>query len=166
LPALSQIDPGTTDLSAIRIALVLPRGLRPRANGVALDVVIQQDSTAASKTSFKLVPVDIAADAVKPPAPVQGDALFAYRLAPDEVVRFQALRAGLLRSNSHGGHGSLSMGIATREFCSEGAVPAGPVLSSSYLMTSETGSYVAVTSGFDLRSDETITAALARLSPC
>jgi hypothetical protein len=166
LPALSRINPETTNLSALRVALVLEDGLRPRKTGVVMDAVVKKDGQEKT-TPFRLIEADAQVgserSAVVVPA---GSRSFFYRLDPAEVESFEALRADVFRTRNEGKRIRMGMGIAMREFCTDGTLPAGPLLSSSYLLTSETRRFVPVTRNFDLRSDKKLTDALATLEPC
>ena len=77
------------------------------------------------------------------------------------------MRATLLKQRQEGKRGgSLGIGIATKEFCLVGALPSGPLLSTTYLLTSETRSYVVVSNDLDLSKEPAFAAELARLRPC
>ena len=58
------------------------------------------------------------------------------------------------------------MGIAAKEFCLVGVLPPGPLLVTTYLLTSETRSYVVVTNDLDLSKEPAVVAELSRLKPC
>jgi len=167
LVALSRIDAQTTDLATLRVAVRLPDAIRPRPGGVNMEVVAMLSGEPDQKTRFMLTETrdkaDLSrlADAARP-----GFSIYAYRLAPGDIARFDLLRAALSRKRQDGRSGSLGIGIATKEFCRVGPLPPGPLLSTTYLSTAETRNYVVLTNHLDLRSEPTIAAELAALGPC
>jgi hypothetical protein len=96
----------------------------------------------------------------------RGFATYTYRLSAADLKHFEALRADLVRNQQQGKRGSLGLGIATTEFCRVYAVPEGLLLTTTYLMTSETARHVVVTDDYDLRKDESIAEELAKLGSC
>jgi hypothetical protein len=164
---LARIDLMTTDLERLRAALRLPRALRPSAAGVSMDVVLKLDGLPGETTSFSLVPASTPADLETLPAGARADGTtYVYRLAGPDIVRFDALRRKVAAERSGGRGGSLGLGIAAREFCGAGPLPAGPLPLSTYLRTSENAGYVIMLEGFDLRGDATLESALTHLEPC
>lgn len=163
---MSRIDIATTDPAVLRVTVRLPDAVKPRAGGVALDAVTTT-SGAAETTAFPLVetrePADVAG---LPPNVDPGVATYAYRLSGDDLSRFDALRRSVLLRHEHGERISLGFGIATRAFCRVGTLPPGPLRTSSYLLTSETGRYVVLTDGVDLRSEPAVMRELIELEPC
>jgi hypothetical protein len=161
---LARIDLMTTDLDRMRVALRLPPSLRPRPTGVQMDVVLRVNGQPDQTTSLVLVetrdPADLAG------LPSAGAGVYVYRLTPEGVAGFTAIRKALADLQAARRQGSLGLGIATREFCALATVPAGPMRSSSYLMTSENSGYVTLLEGFDLRSDPKLADAFAMLQPC
>jgi hypothetical protein len=95
------------------------------------------------KTTFLLTETRDAADlsglsgAARP-----GFSIYVYRVAPSDVERFVLMRAALFKKRQDSKRVSLGIGIATKEFCLVGTLPSGPLLSTTYLLTSETRSYV------------------------
>jgi hypothetical protein len=102
-----------------------------------------------------------------PGAARPGFSIYAYRLAPSDIERLVLIRAALIKQRQSGKRGgSLGVGIAAREFCLVGALPSGPLLSTTYLLTSETGSYVVVSNNLDLSKEPAVAAELSRLKLC
>lgn len=164
---LARIDLMTTDLEALRAALRLPASLRPRPAGVEMDVVLTVTGQPTETIVLALVETHEPADLASLPAPGPGGAAtYVYRLAPDDVGRFDAIRKRLAAERAAHRGGSFGIGIATREFCSTGPVPAGSLPASTYLLTSENAGYVTLLEGFDLRGDPKLTEAFATLAPC
>jgi hypothetical protein len=164
---LSRINAETTDLAALRVAVRLPAALTPRPSGVNMDVLATVSGEADHKTTFLLTEMREAADlsslvdAVRP-----GFSIHAYRLAPSEVERFVLMRAALFKKRHEGRRVSLRIGVATKEFCLVGPLPPGPLLSTSYLSTSETRGYVVVANDFDLGKVPAVATELSKLGPC
>lgn len=161
---LTRIDLETTDLMRLRAAFVLPEGLVTRPGGVTMDVTTAIAGKSET-TGLVLVPVEGEQGRPGLPAPRGGYRLSTFRLADADISRFDALRRAVMSAKRAGQPASLGMGIATREFCTTGPLPER-LLSWSYLATSETGGYVALTEGLDLRAQKETATALADLQPC
>jgi len=167
LVQLSRINVETTDPGTLRVAVRLPDGLKPRSGGVNMHVVARVSGEPEQKTTLLLTETHDAADlSALADTARPGFSTYAYRLAPSDIVRFALLRAALFRKRQEGRTGSLGIGIATTEFCLVGSLPPGPLLSTTYLSTSETRSYVVVTNDLDLRNEQAVAAELSRLGPC
>ena len=95
-----------------------------------------------------------------------GFSIYAYRLAPSDIERLIVMRAALLKQRQDGKRGSVGVDIAAKEFCLVGALPSGSLLSTTYLLTSETRSYVVLTDDLDLGKEPAVAAELARLKAC
>ena len=167
LVPLSRIDIGTTDLAVLRVAITLPEAVKPHAGAVVMDAVSTIDSEPAQKTAFRLIETDEAVYLLNVPAAAEpGFATYVYRLSDDALGRFDALRRTALQQHAAGKAASLGFGIATDEFCTLGPLPAGPLLTTTYLLTSETGRYVVVTDRVDLRAQPKVAPELAHLGRC
>ncbi|MDR3475365.1 MAG: hypothetical protein P4M09_27265 [Devosia sp.] len=164
---LARIDLMTTDLTKLRAALRLPRPLRPQPGGVAMDVVLKADGVPDQTASLTLTETTDPADLARlPPLGNGQQRTYVYRLAPAEIARFDALRKTLAGYRAAHLSSSLGFGIATREFCTETPLEAGPVPTSSFLLTSETGTFVTLIDGLNLRDDPKLAAAFASLAAC
>jgi len=167
LVQLIRINAETTDLAALRVAVRLPSALKPRPGGVNMDVLLKVTGESDQKTTFFLTETHDAGDlsglsgAARP-----GFSIYAYRLAPNDIERLILMRAALLKQRQDGKRGSLGVGIAAKEFCLVGALPSGSLLSTTYLLTSETRSYVVLTDDLDLGKEPAVAAELTRLKPC
>jgi hypothetical protein len=165
LVQLTRINAETTDLAALRVAVRLPSALKPRPGGVNMDVMLKVSGEPDQKTTFFLAETHDAGDlsglsgAARP-----GFSIYAYRLAPSDIEGLIRMRTALLKQRRDGKRGSLGVGIA--EFCLVGALPSGPLPSTTYLSTSETSSYVVLTDDLDLGREPAVAAELARLKPC
>jgi hypothetical protein len=167
LVQLTRINAETTDLAALRVAVRLPSALKPRPGGLNMDVMLKVTGEPDQKTTFFLAETHDAGDlsglsgAARP-----GFSIYAYRLAPSDIERLTQMRAALLKQRQDGKRGSLGVGIAAKEFCLVGALPSGSLLSTTYLLTSETRSYVVLTDDLDLGQEPAVAAELARLKAC
>ncbi len=167
LPQLSRIEPQTTDLSALRVALSVPETIRPRPGGMNMDVTLTATGEPERKTTFRLEEAAAPDDLAGLPATDRaGYRTYAFRLTPEDAARFDALRAKALSKRGNGRKGSIGIGIATRQLCRTGAVPEGALLATTYLRTSETGTYVTLTRNLDLTREKALAGAIAKLEPC
>jgi len=121
-----------------------------------MEAVTNTGEEGQETTTFQL----IAMGGLAGPVAAPGSMSHVYLLSPDEVARFDALRSDVVAR-----HGSIGFGIATKEFCVAGKLPAGPLPVVTYLMTSETGRYVVI-SRLDLRQYGRMRSALTALTPC
>lgn len=165
IPRLARIDAKTTDLSMLRVAVQLPEALRPRSDGVKLDVVTKVAGEAETKTSFAMVEMSDARDRAGLPVPPPGST-YAYRLSSADAARFEALRASMVEQGKQGKRGSMGLGVAAKEFCRTNAAPQASLPVSIYLMTSETKSFVSVVRDFDLLGDPAMAGGLEQIQPC
>ena len=166
LVELSRVDVETTDLAALRVAVRLPEAIKPRVDGVTMDAVATVSGEPDQKTTFLLIETgDRAGSAGLPEAARPGFAAYAYRLSTADLARFDALRRAVMQRRREGKRVSLDLGIATKEFCLVRPLPPGPLLTTTYLLTSETRTYVVVTDDLDLRKEQA-TAELSKLEAC
>jgi hypothetical protein len=167
LAQLSRIDFETTDLATLRVALRLPDGLEPRPGGVEMDALVKVQGAPDRKTTFVLTP------AQNGPEPTDlsdagraGTSIYTFRLSQEDIGRLESIRAEVSRHRRDGKSASLGLGIATKEFCLAKPLAAGPVPTSTYLLTSETRRYVIVTKDLDLRQESATRNELATLRAC
>jgi hypothetical protein len=165
LHALSKIDVATTDPAQVRAAVKVPKVIKPRAGRMRLRVTVKVGDAPEIREDFALSEVTDRAElraldyAIDP-----GTALYAYRIADADVPRFEAFRAGLIKS-TRGRHSNLGIAILP-DACRSGALPRGPLTFSTYLRTSETGTYVPLTMDVDLRSIDPTRDISAIIPPC
>lgn len=164
---LSRIDIRTTNLGVLRVALQMPDVLKPRPNGVKLDVVTKVRGEPDRWASFHLVETAMGSD--RPgmaKAARKGFTTHLYRLSPADIARLEALRSAMAGKLKQGKSASLGFGIATKEFCRLGALPSGPLLTTTHIWTSETGRYVVASEDMDLRKQRDIASQLPQIAPC
>jgi hypothetical protein len=167
LVALSKIDAMTSDLSRLRIALAAPEALRPRPGGVKLDVKVVQGNNPPESLLIALDETVDAADMVGlPQADRPGQSMHVYRLSQKGVADLARIRQEAQRQKAEKKRGSLSIGVSAKEFCLAAPLPDGALPVTTWLLTSETQSYVPVTRDVDLRSDASIAKSLQDMPPC
>ena len=81
-------------------------------------------------------------------------------------MHLNALRQSVADAKKQNQKGSLSLGIAAREFCKLSDLPLGPALTTTYVLTSETETYVTMVQDFNLRSDAKTAEGLDKLETC
>lgn len=162
-----QIDLAVTPADRLRVALQLPDGLAPRRGGVRLDVLVTRPRQAGRHESLALAetlaPADTAGLSARRKS---GFTIVAYRLSPENAVRFAALQREIIQSRSVGQSGALGFGIDAREFCRTADQLPAILTASTYIATAETRGWLTVTDGFELRSDPRIAEELASLRRC
>jgi hypothetical protein len=164
---LSRIDFMTTDLSRMRIAITLPSAIKPRKTGVQMetkrkfgdnpektDIIVLQETSEPS--DMVGLPNDFAT----------GIKIYVYRLPTNEIEKLENIRREGQLNKAAGKKGTFGMGITAKEFCKAGQLDAGPIYTTTYLASSETGGYIVLTRDVNLRSDDTISASLDHLSIC
>lgn len=149
LVKLARTDFTTVDPAALRVALKLPDGVRPRPDGVRLRLTGTVDG---AKDTQELVLADLAdpGELVSLRGEVsKGTAVYAFRLKPADVPRLVAWRADMLARKARGGHGSLTLGVAA-DGCRTGPMP-DVVLLTTYLRTEPGGDFFPLARDIDLR---------------
>jgi hypothetical protein len=145
---LSSIDFATTEIAAIRAGIALPETLVPMPDSVKLTFLAETDDGMTVRRSFTLEE-DLAAQAsgeleAEPNVRV-------YRLKEREVGELAVARAEVLARGKSGNGGRLEISVGA-EACRTGPLPQGSLPMSTYLKTSETKSFVALTRDVDLRA--------------
>ncbi len=166
LPKLARIDFMTTDLSRLRVAIALPAALSPKPQGVVMEMKYRVSEEAEQNENLHLVESNLAQDARNLPPLASNQALHVFRLSSSDVQRLDALRQRVTEAKKQNQKGSLSFGVAAKEFCKRSDLDSGPVLTTTYVLTSETESYVTMVQDFDLRSDTKVAEGLNKLEPC
>jgi hypothetical protein len=167
LYTLSRIDFMTTDLDRLRIAITLPAAIKPRKTGVQMETKRQFGDAPERTDVIVLEAASEPADMVGLPTDLAtGTKIYVYRLPKGEIAKLETIRGEGQRNKAAGKKGTFGMGIAAKEFCKMGPLDAGPIYTTTYLASSETGGYVVLTQDMNLRSDTTISASLDHLSPC
>ena len=167
IPKLMRIDFMTTDLSRMRVAIALPLSLAPKAGGVVMEMKYRVAENPEQQENLLLVQSSALADKVGLPIDATREqAVFVFQLLPKDVERLNALRAKVAAAKQAHEKGSLGLGISAKQFCKVSAPPSGTLLSTTYVLTSETESYVTMAQNFDLRSDPQVAEGLTQLEAC
>jgi hypothetical protein len=94
-----------------------------------------------------------------------GDRIFVYQLSRADVRRVRQTQAQYRELKQRGERGRLSIGVASNA-CRLGPLPAGAILTSTYLKVSEADGYLPVLVDIDLRKDLGDAALVERLPAC
>ncbi|ACL55548.1 conserved hypothetical protein [Methylobacterium nodulans ORS 2060] len=146
---LSAIDFRVTDPRALRAAVELPKAMLPRR--VVLRFIGRINNGPDQTEEFDLE--EINDPTVADVGSVKADRrISAYRLTSADANRLTAFRSSLFRQKAEqGGRGEVNLEVRT-EGCRAGPFASGPVLATTYIKTSETGTYVPLMRNFDLRT--------------
>jgi hypothetical protein len=167
LPRLGRINFMTTDLSRLRVATALPMALAPKADGVVMDVTLHIGTAPEKVEHLMLLRAQSVADRQGLPTDVTHEqAIYVFQLSSPDVEKLNALRREVIEAQQRREKGSLGLGISAKQFCKLSALPDGPALITTYIMTTENESYVPVTRNFDLRSDSAVASGLEKLELC
>jgi hypothetical protein len=160
---LTRIKFGTTEIGRVRAAVKLPDSLRPRPGGVRMTVTMGLAGEPPQSQKFDLVETR---DPEDQPALTafasQGSVIYAYRLAPDDVARMERMRADMisrgeaLKQEGKSPGGSLTIRIGAEEVCHTRDLGNEPLLTTTYIRTSETGEYVTALRDVDLRLEPAV----------
>jgi|HubBroStandDraft_6_1064221.scaffolds.fasta_scaffold90260_4 hypothetical protein len=91
-----------------------------------------------------------------------GSVVYAYHLAPDDVARLERTRAAMIeRAAALKGEGknpgsNLTITIGVKEVCRTRDLGSTPLLTTTYIKTSETGQYVTALRDVDLRLEPAV----------
>jgi hypothetical protein len=170
---LTRIKFGTTDIARARAAVKLPDSLRPRAGGVRMTVIMGLSGEPPQSQKFDLVeshdPEDQATLAAFASA---GSVVYAYRLAPDDVARLERIRADMieraaaLKQEGKSPGSNLTIKIGAEEFCHTRDLGSEPLLTTTYIKTSETGQYITALRDVDLRLEPAVKDKIGTMPPC
>lgn len=165
--ALSKVDAMTSDLSRLRIALAMPQALLPKAGGVNLDVAVGYGGKEPVKTVIALEQSTDAADLVGLPSAVKpAQHTHVFKLSETGIAKLNRIRMDAKRAQAEKRGGSLAMGVSAKAFCLAAPLPNGPLLTTTWMLTSETMRYVVLVQDFDLRDDKTVAASLTQIRSC
>jgi len=159
---LSGVDFATTDISAIRAGIALPETLEPLADTVKLTVLAETDDGVTIRRSFMLEEAPAGEDTSGLDA---DENIRVYRLKEREAEDLAVVRADVLARKEKAGGGKLEISVGATA-CRTGALPDSPLPMSTYLKTSETGSFVPLTRDVDLRSLGGNPELVAAIPPC
>ena len=149
---LARIDFETTDLSALRAAILLPASLRPSPGTGRLTVVLEQSDGSTEKHTFKLREIEDPEAAMLNEEAESAGRIYAYTLSSRAVRTFEQLRREALAARGNGRGGSkMTLSIAA-DACHVADPQQGRLAITTYLKTKETRSFVPLVRNFDLRT--------------
>jgi hypothetical protein len=161
---LARTDFTTVDPAALRIAVKLPMGLRPRREGVRLRVAATV-ADLKQEQSFVLADLDDAGELLSLAGEVTADvSIYAFRLDPADVPRLVAMRQEMLARKASGAKGSLTLSVAA-DACRTGPLPATTLLT-TYLRTEAAGDFFPLARDVDLRKIVPKDAGKELIPPC
>jgi hypothetical protein len=170
---LSRIKFGTTDIARARAAVKLPDSLRPRAGGVRMTVIMGLSGELPQSQKFDLVETHDPEDqATLEGFASTGSVVYAYRLAADDVVRLERLRADMieraaaLKQEGKNPGSNLTINIGAEAFCHTRDLGSEPLLTTTYIKTSETGEYIAALRDVDLRLEPAVKDKIGTMPRC
>jgi hypothetical protein len=167
LPSLARIDPRTTDFSVMMVALAAPRSIEAVAGSVLVEFKSRVDDVPEQTETFMLTRTTAAVDLTDMVGTLrESESLSVYSLPPEESFRLTAARDRLIAERAAGHKVTASIGVTARSFCQAGGVPAGDLLVTTYLRTSETRRFVPLVRDFDLISQPDLAAGLRTLPAC
>ena len=146
---LARTDFTTIDPAALRIAVKLPLGLRPRREGVRLRVAATV-ADVKQEQSFVLADLDDAGELLSLAGELSAkSSIYAFRLDPADVPRLVAMREDMLARKASGAKGSLTLSVGA-DACRTGPLPATTLLT-TYLRTEPAGDFFPLARDVDLR---------------
>lgn len=149
---LRKFDPATTDLTQFRVAVRLPDGYRLQPGGAKVTLKLNDRGTnIAESETFHLHESDDPRDLQQlAPHRRAGTQLRAYRLKPNDLERFESLRAKAREARKSGeAKGSLSVDAAG---CRIGDTPPKTLPVTTYIKSAETDGFVPLVVDYDLLS--------------
>ncbi|MFG1287135.1 hypothetical protein [Xanthobacter versatilis] len=158
LPQLASLDLDTADLSVLRAAVRAPKEIAPVPGGAFVSMSYWRQGEEGRKTTVQAsleVEADLRALAALKEEEREGQRITVFRLTDEGRRKLEAARSEMLALKSdelakgRRLHGSLAV---SAEGCVRGALPAGPLLLSTYLRLKPGGNFVPLIRDVDLRS--------------
>jgi hypothetical protein len=166
LPQLLRIDFMTTDFSRMRLALVAPADLQILEPPSYIVFITKFDSKPEKTEEHPLQTVtaarDVASISFETP---NGSSRYIFSLSPEATTRLESIRTEARERKKRGEKGSLSIELRGN-YCLRNKLPSGPVLTSTYVLTSETQTWVPLLRNFNMRSEKRTVDELANMKPC
>lgn len=147
---LRNFDPATTDVNKLSVAVILPPEFKVSQEGVTMVLELKKkDGSDLKREEFKLVNSVRSEDHYKlNQLDVQGRKIVAYRVAPNDVDRFNSIRQFTLQARAtEQWEGSFSIGAKA---CRLNEQLPKTILTTIYLKSSETKDYVPFAVDLDL----------------
>lgn len=160
---LARIDFQTTDPARLRVAVRVPRALKPRAEGTVLRIAVGLANGSEESRDFALREVNETAELADEVE--QGSEIATFAIAEKEIVDVRMFRAALIQQQKGKSGGGIKISIRP-DACRLEPLPAGPVVFTTYLKTAETGTYVPLARDVDLRTLDPNRDLAALIPPC
>jgi hypothetical protein len=167
IPKLYRINFMTTDIDRIRIALTVPPSFGLLPPPATFKYVYELEGEEEHSSSIPLEETREPADLVDIPGdwPV-GSTLHVFRMPPSSAAQLAKLREDeKQRAKTEKKKGNFSIGIKGN-FCEVSESPDGPILTTTYVLTSETETWTTFTRNLDVREQKGAEDIMAKLEPC
>jgi hypothetical protein len=164
---LVTFDMATADPAILRVAARTPAVLMPRPDGTVLTLAVGPERAADRRVDrFVLEQVSDSRE-IDAVARLQrsGDRVFVYQLSRTDVQRVRHAQAQYRDLKQRGERGRLNIGVSSKA-CRQGQLPAGAILTSTYLKVSESDGYLPLLVDIDLRKELGEAAALEQVPEC
>lgn len=149
---LARVDFATTNLAALRAAVLLPIALRPLPGTGQLTLVIEPGDGSKIDHSVKLLEIDDAEAAMLNQEAKAGARVYAYTLSPKALRDLEQLRGEVLAARDRAKRRPRLTLHITADACRQSRLPAGALPITTYLKTAETRSFVPLARNVDLRT--------------
>lgn len=141
----------TSDISALRAGVAFPKGLRPLRGTARLAIEVEPGDGSRLVHSFRLQELG-GADALALANEAGTENVVAYGITPSDQLALQSFRSEVLAARAKAeGRPALRLSVAA-DACRSSALPDGAIFFSTYLKTNETGRFVTLARGIDLRA--------------
>ncbi len=147
LPKLRNLDIMTVDAGALRVAVVMPQGLRVR-EGSAVIVAGLNPSVAGPSVEETFVLEDVSATENTGALPQTAQI---FRISESDLPRLEAFRTTVRQRRKEHPDDTGGQLTVTSGGCRTAALPAGPLPVDTLLRTERDGGYFVLTRGVDLR---------------
>ena len=167
IPKLSRINFLTTDIERVRIALTVPNSFGLRKPPAFFKYDYQLEGEELHQNSIQLEETHDPADLSGIPSDLlPGETLHVFRMPQSSAEQLAKLREDeKQRAKTQKRKGKLNVGIAGN-FCKKSEPPDGPILTTTFVLTSETETWVTFTRNLDVRAQKGAGEELAKLEAC
>lgn len=149
---LATTDMMAVDPAVLRVGVRIPDWVAPRPAGVKLELGMQQEGAAKITERFTLESIPAALEGKSLAAEAKpGYQLYAYRLPPADIPRFEAFRTTLQAKKAESGkktQGSLGVGV---DACRKTELPEGKIPATTYLRLDTESGYLPLVVDYDLK---------------
>lgn len=163
---LATTDMMTVDPAVLRAAVRMPAWVMPRADGVTLALGMTRAGETPQQEQFTLeaIPARLEGKTLAAAAS-RGFEVYAYRLAQQDIARFERFRDGLKAQKAADPNtkGSLSIGV---DACRRAALPPGKIPVTTYLRLDTESGYLPLVVDYDLKQPVEGKSLAAMIPPC